>query len=61
MILYHGSNLKINKIDLEKCRTYKDFGLVIAPVDDDDIFETHLYYESSSYVYEYLKEEINIK
>lgn len=23
-------------------------------------FETHLYYESSSYVYEYLKEEIKI-
>ena len=22
-------------------------------------FETHLYYESSSYVYEYLKEELN--
>lgn len=22
-------------------------------------FETHLYYESSAYVYEYLKEEIN--
>ncbi len=26
MILYHGSNLKINKIDLSKCRPYKDFG-----------------------------------
>ncbi len=24
-------------------------------------FETHLYYESSSYVYEYLKEEISTK
>ena len=23
-------------------------------------FETHLYYESSAYIYEYLKEEINI-
>ncbi len=26
MILYHGSNLKINQIDLSKCRPYKDFG-----------------------------------
>ena len=26
MILYHGSNLKISKIDLSKCIPYKDFG-----------------------------------
>lgn len=26
MILYHGSNMKIDKIDLKKCRTFKDFG-----------------------------------
>lgn len=26
MILYHGSNVKINKIDLMKCKPYKDFG-----------------------------------
>lgn len=26
MILYHGSNTPIEKIDLEKCRPYKDFG-----------------------------------
>jgi len=26
MILYHGSNMPINEIDLEKCRPYKDFG-----------------------------------
>ena len=26
MILYHGSNVKIDKIDLSKCRKYKDFG-----------------------------------
>ena len=26
MILYHGSNLKIYKIYLEKCRKYNDFG-----------------------------------
>lgn len=26
MILYHGSNLKIEQIDLSKCRPYKDFG-----------------------------------
>ena len=26
MILYHGSNLKINEIDLSKCKPYKDFG-----------------------------------
>ena len=26
MILYHGSNTEIEKIDLEKCRPFKDFG-----------------------------------
>ena len=26
MILYHGSNVKIENIDLKKCRQYKDFG-----------------------------------
>lgn len=26
MILYHGSNIEINDIDLNKCRPYKDFG-----------------------------------
>lgn len=26
MILYHGSNIKIKKIDLSKCKPYKDFG-----------------------------------
>ena len=26
MILYHGSNIAIDRIDLEKCRPYKDFG-----------------------------------
>ena len=26
MILYHGSNLKIEEIDLTKCKPYKDFG-----------------------------------
>ena len=26
MILYHGSNMKIEQIDLSKCRPYKDFG-----------------------------------
>lgn len=26
MILYHGSNTKIDEIDLNKCRKYKDFG-----------------------------------
>lgn len=26
MILYHGSNTAIERIDLEKCRPYKDFG-----------------------------------
>ena len=26
MILYHGSNIKIDEIDLNKCRKYKDFG-----------------------------------
>jgi len=26
MILYHGSNIKIEKIDLGKCKPFKDFG-----------------------------------
>lgn len=26
MILYHGSNISIDKVDLGKCRPYKDFG-----------------------------------
>ena len=26
MILYHGSNIEIDRIDLEKCNPYKDFG-----------------------------------
>ena len=26
MILYHGSNIAIENIDLEKCKPYKDFG-----------------------------------
>jgi hypothetical protein len=26
MILYHGSNIEIPKIDLNKCRPYRDFG-----------------------------------
>ena len=26
MVLYHGSNIEIDSIDLRKCRPYKDFG-----------------------------------
>ncbi len=26
MILYHGSNVRIGKIDLSRCKPYKDFG-----------------------------------
>ena len=26
MIIYHGSNMKIEKIDLKKCKPFKDFG-----------------------------------
>lgn len=26
MILYHGSNIEINHIDLSRCKPYKDFG-----------------------------------
>ncbi|MCL2443512.1 MAG: DUF3990 domain-containing protein [Treponema sp.] len=26
MILFHGSNMEIDKINLNKCRPYKDFG-----------------------------------
>lgn len=26
MILYHGSNMSIDRIDLSRCRPYKDFG-----------------------------------
>lgn len=26
LILYHGSNIEIMKLDLSKCKPYKDFG-----------------------------------
>ena len=26
MILYHGTNISIDIIDLDKCRPFKDFG-----------------------------------
>lgn len=26
MILYHGSNILVENVDLSKCRPYKDFG-----------------------------------
>ena len=26
MIVYHGSNIKIENIDLKKCRPHRDFG-----------------------------------
>jgi hypothetical protein len=26
LILYHGSNVHIKKIELQKCKPYKDFG-----------------------------------
>ena len=26
MILYHGSNILIKKVDFDKCKPYKDFG-----------------------------------
>jgi hypothetical protein len=26
MILYHGSNIGIERIELDKCRPFKDFG-----------------------------------
>lgn len=26
MIVYHGSNIEIDTIDLKRCRPYKDFG-----------------------------------
>lgn len=26
MILFHGSNVKVSAIELDKCRPFKDFG-----------------------------------
>ncbi|MDR0444070.1 MAG: DUF3990 domain-containing protein [Treponema sp.] len=48
MILYHGSNIEIEKIDLTQCRPFKDFAtvecntdnkydIVTGPVANDDI------------------------
>ncbi|MDE5801770.1 MAG: DUF3990 domain-containing protein [Lachnospiraceae bacterium] len=48
MILYHGTNLDIQSIDLALCRPYKDFGsedcnfdckydIVSGPIADDDM------------------------
>ena len=44
MILYHGSNVAIEEIELSLCKPYKDFGkgfyltdIVIGPVADDTV------------------------
>lgn len=41
MILYHGSNIRIDRIDLTKCNPYKDFGqafyLTTDPVQAMDV------------------------
>ena len=76
MKLYHGSNVKIEKLNyLVECITQD---LIKYLMEDNKItmeeamdivynsktfellndLKTHLYYESSSYVYEYLKEEL---
>lgn len=34
MKLYHGTNLDIEKIELSKCRPYKDFGTGFYPYRD---------------------------
>ena len=39
MILFHGSNIEIDKIDLNKCRPYKDFGkgFYLTEIPEQDI------------------------
>lgn len=44
MILYHGSNVVIDEIDLLQCKPYKDFGkgfyltdIVVGPVANDTV------------------------
>jgi len=67
MKLYHGSNMIIANVDLEKCRPYKDFGkgfYCTNVVYNSQIFEkvsdveTGLYKESPSFIYELFKDEL---
>lgn len=75
MKLYHGSNTAITRIDLTRCKPYKDFGQgfylteineAIALFYNSETFTklsdpaTGLYAESSAYVYEILKTELKM-
>ena len=52
MILHHSSNVDIQNISLSACRPYKDFDTL------QDV-ETGLYRESSAYIYDLYKDELN--
>ena len=68
MILYHGSNTTIDKIDLKKSKPNKDFGKgFYLSEDEEQAIEMAkykssilggLYFQSSLYIYSYLKNEI---
>lgn len=72
MILYHGSNVAIDQVDLSKSRPFKDFGRAFyLSADEQQAWErayaayarlsdpaTKLYYQSAGYVYSLLEEEI---
>ena len=60
MILYHGSNTEIDKIDLFKCKPYKDFGcgFYTTPLKDQAISmairTTRIFKEGKPYVTEFI-------
>lgn len=68
MILYHGSNMTIERIDLDKSKPNKNFGMrVTESLDALYSSEAHaklsdpaigLYFQSAQYVYSFLKTEL---
>jgi hypothetical protein len=74
MILYHGSNVEFDKIDLLKSKPNKDFGRgfylsdnieqALAIVFNSDTYQkvlnekTKLYFQSPRYVFSFLESEL---
>ena len=66
MILYHGTNMAFDAIDLKKSKPNKDFGrgFYLSAVLNSDTYQrlqnehTHLFYQSPRYVYDFLEKEL---
>jgi hypothetical protein len=67
MILYHGSNIEIDKINLNKCRPFKDFGrgFYTTPLKEQAKKKkkrtVRLYREGSPYITEYFFDDMVLK